>query len=236
MGIKSIRWLLLGAAVSATGALAADSPRDVAGITIPRTPLALKAESYVRSVEPDFLFNHSVRTYLFGALWLKARGIAFDPETAYVAALSHDLGLVPAMASPNGSFEIDGANKAEEFVKANGGSAEQARIVWNAVVTHDMGGAYQKHQTSEALLLGAGAGTDVDGYDPKLLPPNIVQAVLAAYPRLQFKKRFTAAAIDHCRRKPTVQIGWLDPLCRKVVPDADRGDVEAEIASAPYSE
>jgi hypothetical protein len=31
-------------------------------------------------------------------------------------------------------------------------------------------------------------------------------------------------------------MGWLDPLCRKVVPDADRGDVEKEIASARFAE
>src|SRR6476661_1160219 len=116
---------------------------NVAGIAIPRSPLALKAEAYIRSAEPDFLFNHSVRTFVFGALRLKAKGLSYDPETAYVAALFHDLGLVPAMATPNASFEIDGATRAEAFVKANGGSDEQARIVWNAIAMHDMGGRYQ---------------------------------------------------------------------------------------------
>jgi hypothetical protein len=173
---------------------------------------------------------------VFGALRLKTKGLSYDPETTYVAALFHDLGLVPGMASTNASFEIDGANKAEEFVKANGGNGEQARIVWNAIVMHDMGGRYQAHQSHEALLLGAGAGGDVDGVDPKVIAPETVAQVLGAYPRLQFKKRFTAAAIDHCRRKPTSQIGWLDTLCLKVVPNADRGSVEEEIASAPFAE
>lgn len=208
----------------------------VAEIEIPHTPLALKAEAYVRATEPDFLFNHSVRTFLFGALRMKAKGLGFDPETAYVAALFHDVGLVPSIASPNASFEIDGANKAEEFVTTNGGSDEQGRTVWNAIVMHDMGGRYQAHQSDEALLLGAGAGGDVDGVDPKVIPPETENAVLSAYPRLQFKKRFTAAAIDHCRRKPTSQIGWLDVLCLKIVPNADRGSVEEEIASAPFAE
>jgi HD domain-containing protein len=212
------------------------APVQVADIQIPQTALALKAEQYVRGAEPDFLFNHSVRTYLFGALRLKARGIPFDAETAYVAALFHDIGLVPAMASPDGSFEIDGANRAEAFATVNGGSPAQARTVWNAVVFHDMGGQYERHQGAEALLLGAGAGSDVDGVDPKAIPPATVDAVLRAYPRLQFKKRFTAAAINHCRRKPTSQIGWLEVLCVKVVPHADRGSVEEEIASAPFAE
>jgi hypothetical protein len=215
---------------------AAPQPHAVAGIAIPRTLLALKAEAYVRSAEPDFLFNHSARTFVFGALRLKAKGLRYDPETAYVAAMFHDLGLVSTMASPEASFEIDGATRAEEFVKANGGSAEQARMVWNAIVMHDMGGRYQAHQSHEALLLGAGAGGDVDGVDPNVIPAATATAVLSAYPRLQFKKRFTAAAVDHCLRKPTSQIGWLADLCIKTVPNLDRGSVEEEIASSPFAE
>ncbi len=230
LGAIALAALWLGSAAPA------QAPNEVAAVAIPQTPLAKKAEAFIRSAEPDFLFNHSVRTYLLGAYRLKARNISFDPETAYVAALFHDLGLVPTAASPNFSFEVDGANKAEEFVKANGGSPDQARIVWNAIITHDMGGVYQMHQSHEALLLGAGAGSDVDGADPSKIPPAVVADVLRAYPRLQFKKRFTAAAIDHCKRKPTSQIGWLDALCLKVAPNADRGDVEQEIASAPFAE
>jgi hypothetical protein len=209
---------------------------DVAGIAIPKTPLAMKAETYVRSVEPDFLFNHSVRTFIFGSLKLKAAAIGYDPETAYVAALFHDLGLVPSLASPAASFEVDGANHAEQFIMTNGGTAEQSRIVWNAIVMHDMGRLYQGHQSPEASLVGAGAASDVDGVDPNAVPPSVVAVVLQAYPRLQFKQRFTKAAIDHCLRKPTSQIGWLETLCLKVAPTVDRGSVEEEIASAPFSE
>ena len=217
--MKKLALLVCFLSLNSAGFPQAAAPGRVAGIDIPRSTLALKAEAYVRSAEPDFLYNHSVRTFLFGALRLKAKGLSYDPETAYVAALFHDLGLVSAMASSNASFEIDGATKAEEFVKANGGGAEQGRIVWNAIVMHDMGGRYQVHQSHEALLLGTGAGGDVDGVDPKVIPPGTVDEVLRAYPRLQFKKRFTAAAIDHCRRKPTSQIGWLDVLCLKVAPE-----------------
>lgn len=224
------------AALALTGAAPASEPTDVAGVAIPRTPLALKAEEFVRTHELDFLFNHSVRTYLFGALRMSERAVKFDPETAYVAALFHDAGLVPSLASPNGSFEIDGADQAEKFVSANGGSPEQARTVWNAIVFHDMPSPYQRHQSPEARLLGNGAGADVDGPNPQAYSADTVAKVIAAFPRRQFKKGFTALAIDHCKRKPTSQIGWLDQLCRKIVPEVDRGSVEQEIASAPFAE
>jgi HD domain len=224
------------AALTLTSAAPASGPDGIAGVAIPRTPLALKADEFVRAHEPDFLFNHSVRTYVFGALRLHQKGVSFDPETAYVAALFHDAGLVPSMASPSGSFEIDGADQAEKFVMANGGNPEQARTVWNAIVFHDMPSPYQRHQSPEARLLGNGAGADVDGPNPQAYSADIVAQVVTAVPRLQFKTRFAALAIDHCKRKPVSQIGWLDPLCRKIVPNADRGDVEEEIASAPFTE
>ena len=234
--------LLAGLAASVAGAcLTAGPPAPlpnsaVDGVEIPRTQLALRAEAYVRAAEPDFLFNHSVRTFVFGALSLKARGITYDPETAYVAALFHDAGLVPQLSSKHSSFEVDGANAAESFVKENGGSAEQGRRVWNAIVMHDMPSPYKLHQSPEAVLLGAGAGADVDGVDPATIGQDAVTHVLAKFPRLHFKTRFTALASDHCKRKPTSQIGWLDVLCREVVPNADRGSVREEIQSAPFAE
>ncbi|WP_447929976.1 NIPSNAP family protein [Sphingopyxis fribergensis] len=209
---------------------------EVAGVEIPQTPLAKHAASYVAAAEPDFLFNHSLRVFVFGALAMKARGAAFDPETAYVAALFHDLGLVPRVASAKNSFEIDGANLAEAFVLENGGTKEQARIAWNAVAMHDLGRTYQSRQSNEALLLGAGASADVNGPDSKVFSDATVADVLKDVPRLQFKERFMSAAADHCKRKPLSQIGWLDPLCREVVPREDRGSVQEGIAAAPFTE
>src|SRR5437868_15341200 len=45
------------AAVSAASAQV-PTPGEVAGVAIPRTPLSVKAEQYIRGAEPDFLFNH----------------------------------------------------------------------------------------------------------------------------------------------------------------------------------
>jgi hypothetical protein len=211
-------------------------PAEVAGIALPQTPLARRAAAFVHQAEPEFLFNHSVRTYVFGALRLNARHVSFDAETAFVAALFHDLGLIPQFASPNASFEIDGANRAEAFLRENGAAPAAQRTAWNAIAMHDMGGAFESHQGPEALLLGAGAGSDVDGPNPAAISPAIVATVLDAFPRRGFKAGFTALAVDHCRRKPTSQAGWLDNLCREVSPNAERGSVREEIAGSSFSE
>jgi hypothetical protein len=211
-------------------------PTTVAGIPLPQTQLALRAAAFARQAEPDFLFNHSVRTYVFGALRLNARNLHYDAEAAFVAALFHDLGLLPQFASEHASFEVDGANRAEAFLRENGASADKQRTVWNAIATHDMSRAFQAHQGPEALLLGAGAGSDVDGPDPAVITNDVVARVLDAFPRQRFKTRFTALATDHCRRKPASQSGWLDILCRETNPGVDRGSVRQEIADAPFAE
>ncbi len=232
-GVLTLLAGVLATSGSRAGALAA-LPTEVAGVALPRTSLARSAADLARRACPDFLFNHCMRTYALGALSVRAQRTKFDPEMAFVAAALHDLGLVPQFASARGSFEIDGANRAERLMLAAGRSPAQGRLVWNAIVTHDMRAEYSAHQSPEAQLVAAGAGADV--VDPEGIDRNAVAEVVRAFPRLQFKTRFTALLVDHCRRKPTSQIGWLDGLCRATVPDATRGSVERAIAAAPYDE
>jgi hypothetical protein len=225
-------WLLAKAVRAEPSGLGGGSPTEVAGIQIPRTALALQAAALARSACPPFLYNHCVRSYLLGALSMQAQHTAF--EIAFVAAALHDLGLLPRFASARGSFEVDGADRAERLMHDLGRSPEDGRRVWNAIVAHDMSSTYAEHQSPEAVLVNAGAGADVVG--PGELDARAVAEVIGAFPRLEFKTRFTALLVDHCRRKPTSEIGWLDGLCRGTAPNASRPSVKQEILDAPYRE
>lgn len=87
------------------------------------------------------------------------------------------------------------------------------------------------------MLVAMGAGCDVDGPDENAIEARQIKEIVAAFPRLQFKQRFTALAVDHCKRKPLSQRGtWLEGLCREQVPSAWTDTVEREIADAPFSE
>src|SRR5438552_11483631 len=89
---------------------AAGLPREVAGVRLPHSPLTLGAADFARSSCPDFLFNHCMRTYLFGALVLNRQKLVYRPEDAFIAAMFHDSGLLPAFESPKGTFEVDGSD------------------------------------------------------------------------------------------------------------------------------
>jgi HD domain len=213
-------------------------PSEVAGIRLPRTPRALSACAYARAHCPPFLFNHCMRTYLFGALILRRQGRAFAAEEAFIASALHDLGLLPPFESRQASFETDGADAAERWALRQGASAAAAARIWHAVQIHDGAWALTRRQGGEAMLVALGAGTDVDGPQPQELSDADIVAVLEAFPRLQFKRQFTALLIGHCQRKPDSQAAtWLDALCGVHAHGGRRPQaVEEAIAAAPFGE
>jgi hypothetical protein len=220
------------------GTRAAELPSEVAGVALPRTPLATAAAAFARGKCPDYLFNHCMRTFLFGALELAKESRPYRAEDAFVAAALHDLGLLPEFETPKGSFEVDGADAAERWVREREGPAEEADRIWHAVEMHDGAFALTRRQGPEAMLVSIGAGTDVYGPDPGDLEERQLAEVLAAFPRLQFKRRFTALLIEHCERKPDSQRAtWLEGLCSAQAAHPLPDDaVERHIAAASFAE
>jgi hypothetical protein len=219
-------------------ARAAELPAEVAGVALPRTPLASAAAAFARARCPDYLFNHCMRTFLFGALQLAREPRTYRSEEAFIGAALHDLGLLPGFESPKSSFEIDGANAAERWVRDNQGSAQEADLIWHAVEMHDGAYALTRRQGPEAMLVALGAGIDVYGPGPGDLDERQMKEVLAAFPRLEFKRRFTALLIDHCQRKPDSQRAtWLEGMCRAHVAHPPPDDaVERHIAAATFAD
>jgi hypothetical protein len=202
-------------------------PTEVAGIRMPQTRLSLAATALSQRAEPDFLFNHCMRTFVFGA----------EAEPAFVAAALHDLGLLSAYATKEQSFEVDSANAAEKFALENGATAEEAKLIWTAAVMHDIRWALVSRQSATVLLVAAGAGADVMGPDPDIISAEMTQQILQAFPRLGFKSRFQNLLDDHCRRKPLSQLGtWLDGYCRGIVPNAHFPSTAAAINAAPFAD
>jgi hypothetical protein len=174
----------------------------------------MKSHALCRSAAPAFLVNHSLRTYVFGALYVSHQGQRFDAETAFVAAMLHDMGLLQEFSTPQTPFEIDGANRAESLVRESGGAPVEANKVWQAIALHDTRDAIPRHESPEATLVAAGAGADVGGPEEDIISAATVRSVVAALPRLQFKERFIALLTDHCVRKPGSQRAtWLEGFC-----------------------
>ena len=167
----------------------------------PDTELCVAAMELARDHSPPFLFNHLMRTFAFGREAGALQGAKVDQEMLYLGSMLHDLGLVEAFIG-EGRFEVDGADAAADFLSKNGYSDKKIAIIWDAIALHTTLGVPQRKQP-EIALVQIGAGIDVGAIPQSLVTPEIVEIILAEYPRLGFKKAFLEAMGTVIRRKPT---------------------------------
>lgn len=217
--------LRLGRAAAAEAAPAL--PKEVGGVKIPDTPIARAAAAMAKEACPTHLYNHCLRTFLFGDLVARREKIAYDAEIIFTAAAMHDLGLVERYSTKGQPFEMDGADQAKAFLEKHGVKGPRAEIAWNAIAMHTS--PLSAHQAPQVGLVGGGAGVDVYGSGIKSLPQDAVAAILAAYPRKGFREGFPQLLTELCQRKPMAQVGtWTDAYCRAhthgvTYPEIDKG-------------
>jgi HD domain len=208
----------------------------IAGIKLPDSRLAAEATELVRDTESPLLFDHSLRVYLFGALQGRRRGLKFDAELLYLGALFHDLGLTEAYRSPDERFEVDGANAARRFLEQHGVAGESIDVVWDAIALHTTPGI-PKWKKPEVALLTAGVELDVLGLGYDDVPADAREQVLAAFPRVDFKRRIIRAFADGISHKPQTAFGNVkaDVLAREL-PGYIRPDFCDLIVNSPFAE
>jgi hypothetical protein len=206
-----------------------------APVAIPDSMLARAATELIRSVESDLLFHHSLRVYSFGALQGERLGLRYDAELLYVGAIFHDIGLVEGHRSAHDRFEVDGANAAREFLRSHGVTGEALRIVWDAIALHTTPGIPQ-HKEPEVALVTAGVELDVLGFGYDDISAEDREAVLAAYPRVDFKESIIQAFADGFAHKPDTTFGTVnaDVLAEKL-PGYERPNFCAIIRGSKHS-
>jgi len=174
-------------------------PLTVAGVRMIDSRIALAATEMCRAAYSPYLFHHAMRTFLFGSLIGRARGLQFDDELLYLASVMHDLGLTQQFAGDL-PFEIQGAEVAKRFLKGQEYSRERAEVVWDGIAMHCLAiGGYKR---PEIALVGEGAGADVLGPDPAEIRKEDTAAVLQAFPRLRFKNNFLKTCADTVAKHP----------------------------------
>ena len=179
----------------------------ISGIAIPDSKLASEITEFIRDTEPTLLFNHSSRVYYFGALAGQRRGLKFDAELLYAAAMFHDIGLVPVYSSDGDRFEVDGANAARDFLRRHNISERDIDNVWTAIALHTTPGIPQYMHPVVALLT-AGVEMDVLGIDYASFRDADREAIVRAYPRTaHFKEDILQAFYDGIRHKPETTFG-----------------------------
>src|SRR3954470_18793085 len=208
-------------------------PEVVAGIRIPDSKLAREATDLLREHGTPLLFAHSLRVYLFGAIRGRHRKLKVDHELLYLGAVFHDLGLTPRYRSPDRRFEVDSANAARDFLRANGIDESAAGVVWDAIALHTTP-EIPWHKQPEVALVQGGVEVDVlgDGLDEIL--PGDRDAVVAAYPRVDFERGIVRAFAEGFAYKPATAFGTMNAdVLERTLPGYRRPNFCELIAANP---
>jgi hypothetical protein len=208
---------------------------DFAGIKVPDTALVRDATDLSRSLLEPFLFNHVMRSWLFGILLSEAAEVAPDAELLAVAAILHDLGLTERYTAEN-RFEVDGANAAREFMRNRGISAQQTQVVWDAIALHTTP-TLALHKEPEVVMTHSGIAVDVLGAGLDRIPQEKQRAILTAFPRLAFKDEFKGCLCNVVRQKPMMAIdNILRDFGIRYVEGFTPPNFADLVAGAPFSE
>jgi hypothetical protein len=171
----------------------------LADIPVPSTPAAHAALDVVSEYSPPALVNHCVRSYLLAASRAELEQLQIDHELLYVSSLLHDLALEPAFDSHTLPFEDAGGHVAWVFAAGAGWPRERRTRAAEIIVAH-MRGA-DPAVDPEGYLLAVATGLDISGRDVHRWPRPLLVEMLAAHPRLDLARRFTACFVDQAARK-----------------------------------
>ncbi|KAH7312678.1 hypothetical protein B0I35DRAFT_452509 [Stachybotrys elegans] len=190
----------------------ADLPRRViAGVSVVDTPIVREAQQYARDHSDDFLYNHIMRSWLFGALLLshnETLSHIIDPEVQAVAILLHDLGLDMDPNSPHVSpdrrFEVDGAIAARSFIRTHrdGEHWEERRVqlVWDAIALHT-DNRITRYKEPDVAIVTESIGMETTG--PQYgVPEEEYNNVLAEFPPIGIPDSVITYMSWLCEHKP----------------------------------
>jgi hypothetical protein len=220
------------------GGMSSTLTTTIAGVAIPDSSLARDATALIRDIEPDLLYHHSMRVFIFGSLQGRRRGLVYDPELLYIGAMFHDVGLVEGHRSAHDRFEVDGANAARDFMAQRGVPVDDVRVVWDAIALHTTLGI-PEHKEAEVALVNAGVALDVVGDGYESLTHAERAEVLAALPRVDFKNRIIEAFGAGIAHKPETAAGTINAdVLERTLPGYRRPDfcelILCEAAGVPF--
>jgi hypothetical protein len=217
-------------------ALSAGVPmRLLAGVSVPNTPLVTRAIAYAREHCEPYLFNHSMRSWLFAAILADLKKARYDAEVLAVATVLHDIGLAKAFSGPL-RFEVEGANAARAFARKEGVDERRTQLIWDLVALNSTP-SISLYKETEVAMSTAGIGLDWGGWGLELLTETQVATIVDAFPRLEMKARFARAVCGVVEARPaTTYDNFARDFGERYVPGYSRPSTVDFLMNAPFKE
>jgi hypothetical protein len=185
------------------------------------SPAVRDAYAQAQAESQPWLFNHVVRSWLYGATLTQYRGLTPDTELVAVSVLLHDLGLGRGGA-PDRRFEVLGADLGRAFALSHNMGERRAETVWDSIALHTTASIAQ-HKSTEVACCQNGIACDYGGLGYNELTDDNKKVVLSAYPRLGIKSELTRWLCGIVRNHPnTTKDNFIADFGTKYVPGYTR--------------
>jgi hypothetical protein len=152
--------------------------------------VACAAIELARSTESSAVFNHSVRSYLFGELLAAHEGL--QPGSDFAAGKER--------------FEVEGADLAAKLLTEQGCDRAVVDAVWEAIALHSSFGIAQRRGPI-CYLVNGGVGIDF-GRNADFIDEQSAAAIHASYPRLSMAKSLMDAIAAQAQRSPEAALPY----------------------------
>ena len=214
-----------------------DSPstRLIAEVNVSDTPIVTAVIEYAQRISEPYLFNHSMRSWLFAEAIGRMKGLAYDREVVAIGTILHDIGLTASVSGPN-RFEVNGADAVLSFVRGKGLSDRRAQLVWDLVALNSTP-SLALHKEPEVAVGTMGIGLDYGGFGVETLPPGDLERILNTFPRLKMKQSFADACCRLVTERPqTSYDNFLRDFGERFVPGYKTVSTVDLLMNAPFEE
>jgi len=204
-------------------------------LTLPDSRAVRDAYDQAQTESSPWLFNHVVRSWLFGAKLTERRALVPDAELVAVAVLLHDLGLARGGA-PDRRFEVVGADAGRDFALSHEMGERRAETIWDSIALHTTA-SIGRHKGVDVVCCQHGIACDYAGAGYQELSDDHKNCILAAYPRLGMKKQLTTCLCDIARNHPnTTKDNFISEFGVRYIPGYTRASPIDVLHQAPFAE
>ncbi|KAI0141886.1 hypothetical protein GGR57DRAFT_486366 [Xylariaceae sp. FL1272] len=207
---------LAGAGAAAPEKSKGVKTRKIANIEVIDTPLVNAAIDLVRVFQPiqPYLYNHVLRTWLFGSAALNNNATlkaSIDLELHAIGSMLHDLGWDMRNNTPWHSlthpFEVDSGLGAVEFVKQNKklwtSHWDDARLekLYDGIVLQGQG-SYLPGKNFQSQFIVSSVGFEIPGSRSPMIRDEDYDTILTAYPNHYILRGSNETFTYLCETKP----------------------------------
>jgi hypothetical protein len=215
-----------------TDALAVGRALD---LSLPDTRAVRDAYAEAQAESSSWLFNHVVRSWLYGAKLTQHRALTPDEELVAVAVLLHDLGLARGGA-PDRRFEVVGADAGRAFALSHNMGERRAETIWDSIALHTTA-SIAHHKGVDVACCQHGIACDYGGVGYQELSDDNKRVILSTYPRLDMKNQLTTCLCDIAKNHPnTTKDNFIADFGLKYVPGYARASSVDFLHQAPFAE